>query len=294
MNTAVRRSPLERMRLYLLLMRVHRPIGVLLLLWPALWALWIAGNGRPDAYVLFVFVAGTFLTRSAGCVVNDFADRKLDPHVSRTHDRPIASGSVSIREAWILFTALMLLAFFLVLTLNRLTVMLAVAAVAIMMIYPFLKRFTNLPQFFLGIAFSWSIPMAWAALTGTVPITAWLLFVAAGLWTVVYDTMYAMTDRDDDLVAGIKSTAILFGRQDRKIVGLLQVLTLALLWIAGRQFGLGAPYVAGLVVGAGFFLYQQHLIRNRDPAACFKAFLNNNWFGLAVFAGILLDFTVPG
>lgn len=280
-----------QLREYALLMRLDRPIGILLLLWPTLWALWIAGAGRPDPHVFLVFVAGVVLMRSGGCVMNDFADREFDPHVERTRDRPLARGAVSPLEALLLASALGAIAFGLVLTLNRLTVLLALAGAMLTIAYPFLKRVTHLPQIWLGASFGWSVPMAFAAQTGTVPQLAWLMFIAVILWAVVYDTMYAMVDREDDLRLGIRSTAILFGDADRVLLGIMQALLLLALWLVGRQAGLGDWYVAGLAIAAGLSLWQQYLIRDRRPADCFRAFLNNNYYGMAVFIGILLHYT---
>jgi 4-hydroxybenzoate polyprenyltransferase len=280
-----------RLREYALLMRLDRPIGILLLLWPTLWALWIAGAGRPDPHVFLVFVAGVVLMRSGGCVMNDFADREFDPHVERTRDRPLARGAVSPLEALLLASALGAIAFGLVLTLNRLTVLLALAGAVLTIAYPFLKRVTHLPQIWLGASFGWSVPMAFAAQTGTVPQLAWLMFIAVILWAVVYDTMYAMVDREDDLRLGIRSTAILFGDADRILLGIMQALLLLALWLVGRQAGLGDWYAAGLAIAAGLSLWQQYLIRGRRPADCFRAFLNNNYYGMAVFIGILLHYT---
>ena len=280
-----------QLREYALLMRLDRPIGTLLLLWPTLWALWTAGAGRPDPHVFLVFVAGVVLMRSAGCVINDFADRRIDPHVARTRERPIARGTVSPLEALLLAGALGATAFALVLTLNRLTVLLALAGAVLTIAYPFLKRFTHLPQVFLGASFGWSVPMAYAAQTGAVPQLAWLMFIAVVLWAIVYDTMYAMVDRDDDLKLGVRSTAILFGDADRPMIGVMQVLVLVALWLVGRQAGFGGWYLAGLAVAAGLSLWQQYLIRARRPEDCFRAFLNNHYFGMAVFGGILLHYT---
>ncbi len=280
----------SRLREYALLMRLHRPIGILLLLWPTLWGLWFAAGGVPAAHVLIVFVAGVVLMRSAGCVINDYADRDFDAHVARTKDRPIATGRVSAREALWLFSALCLISFALVLTLNRLTVTLAIVAAMLAAIYPFTKRYTNLPQFWLGAAFGCAIPMAFAAQTGAVPPLAWLLFAANIFWAVAYDSAYAMVDREDDVRIGVKSTAILFGSWDRAMIALHHLIALALLIVAGIIAGRGMIFYAGLAVAAALALYQQWLIRDREAAACFKAFLNNNWFGLAVFAGIMLDF----
>jgi len=279
-----------RLRQYALLTRLHRPIGILLLLWPTLWALWFASPGRPNLYVLTVFVLGVVLMRSAGCVINDYADRAVDAHVARTRDRPLAAGRVTPREALALFATLCLIAFALVLTLNRLTILLSVAGVLLAASYPFLKRYTHLPQVYLGIAFGWSIPMAFAAQTGNVAPLAWLVFAANVCWCMAYDTAYAMIDRDDDVRIGVKSTAILFGRFDRAAIGLLHALTLVLLALAGFAAARGPLYYAGLVVAAGFAVYQQWLIRHRVRDACFQAFLDNQHFGAAVFAGLLLDY----
>jgi 4-hydroxybenzoate polyprenyltransferase len=279
---------------YVQLMRLDRPIGILLLLWPTLWALWIAGHGRPGLQVFAVFVAGVVLMRSAGCVINDYADRGFDPFVERTRHRPVAAGRVSPRAALVLFVALALVAFALVLTLNALTIFLSFAGAALAASYPFMKRITHLPQFYLGLAFGWSVPMAFAAEANALPPVAWLLFLANVCWSVAYDTAYAMVDRDDDLRIGVKSTAILFGRYDRLLIGLFHVFTLALLVLAGRVAGLGAIYYVGLALAAASAVYQQWLIRGRDRNGCFRAFLNNNVFGVAVFAGIALDYLARG
>jgi 4-hydroxybenzoate polyprenyltransferase len=273
------------------LIRIERPIGTLLLLWPTLWGLWIAGDGHPRPDVFVVFVLGVFLMRSAGCAINDFADRRIDPHVQRTRDRPLASGIVSPVEAVLLAAGFSLIALGLVSTMNRLTLMMALGGGFLAATYPFLKRYTSLPQVYLGVAFGWAVPMAFAAQTGSVPRVAWLLFIAVILWAVVYDTMYAMVDRDDDRRIGVRSSAILFGDADRIIIGFLQVLVVLALIMAGRQVGLGGWFYGGVSIAAGLFAWQQVLIRDRQPAACFRAFLNNNWVGLAVFAGILLDYT---
>ncbi len=280
----------ERLVQYALLARMHQPIGSLLLLWPTLWALWIAAAGEPDPAVVLVFVAGVFVMRSAGCVMNDFADRRIDPHVHRTRNRPIASGRVSPREALVVFAALCLVGLALVLTLNRLALLYSFAAVALAATYPFMKRWTYLPQVYLGVAFGWGIPMAFAALANEVPLLAWLLLTGVVAWAVAYDTMYAMVDREDDVRVGVKSSAILFGDADRFFVGVSQVAVLAVLVLAGRQAGLGAFYTIATATGGALFLYQQYLIRNREPAACFEAFLNNNWVGAIVFAGIVADY----
>jgi 4-hydroxybenzoate polyprenyltransferase len=281
----------ERLSAYARLMRLHKPIGAFLLLWPTLWALWLACDGHPTPKLFVVFVAGVFLMRAAGCIINDFADRDFDPHVTRTRERPLATGEVSVAEALLLFALLALIAFGLVLTLDRLAVELAFVGLALAVSYPFMKRYTYLPQPYLGLAFGWGIPMAYAAATGSVPTEAWLLFIANILWATVYDTMYAMVDRSDDIRIGVKSTAILFGPLDRLIVGVLQALLLGNLVLVGTRLGLNGAYYAGLIVALCFALYEQHLIRGRDPQKCFQAFLNNNWFGAAVFAGILLNYT---
>jgi 4-hydroxybenzoate polyprenyltransferase len=283
-----------RLREYALLVRLHRPIGILLLLWPTLWALWIAGAGQPDPLVLVVFVAGVVLMRSAGCAINDYADRRFDPHVRRTQDRPLAAGRIAPREALAVFVVLSLGAFALVLLLNRLTILLAFGGAALAAIYPYTKRHTHLPQVFLGAAFGWAVPMAFAAQTGTVPPVAWLIFLAALLWATIYDTMYAMVDRDEDRRIGVRSTAILFGDADRVILGVLQVLLFADLALIGLQVSLGTYYWLGLALAAALAVYHQYLIRDREPAACFQAFLNNNWLGAAVFAGIVLHYLAQG
>lgn len=275
---------------YLLLMRVHRPIGIWLLMWPMLWALWIAGAGQPNQKIFLIFLAGAFLMRSAGCVINDFADRKLDPHVRRTRERPLAAGRVSPPEAIVLFCVLALVSLGLVLTLNSLTQLLAVAGAALTISYPFLKRFFPLPQFYLGAAFGIAVPMAFAAQTGEVTKMAWVLYIATLLWAVVYDTIYAMVDREDDLKVGIRSTAILFGDADRFIIGVMQAMVLFALYLVGRDMQLGPWYWTGLVCGALNFLWQQWLIRNREPEACFRAFNGAHYFGMLVFLGILLHY----
>lgn len=281
-----------RAREYALLMRMDRPIGSLLLLWPALWALWLSANGRPDPFIVLVFVLGVFVMRSAGCVINDYADRDFDPHVERTRNRPLAAQRVQPREALALFFALMALALALVLTLNRLTILLALAGALLATLYPFMKRFTYLPQVHLGLAFSWTIPMAWAAHTDGVPAVAWLLLIANLIWTVAYDTIYAMVDRDDDLRVGVKSTAILFGELDRAFVAGMQVAVLVVLGLVAQQLALGHPFSAALLAAAVLFAWQQWLIRDRDRGACFRAFLNNNWVGAAIFAGIVAHYVL--
>jgi 4-hydroxybenzoate polyprenyltransferase len=270
---------------YLLLMRLHKPVGIWLLLWPTLWGLWFAAGGVPPAKVLVIFVLGTVLMRSAGCVINDFADRAFDPHVERTRDRPVAAGRVAPDEALRLFVVLCLIAFAFVTQLNLKTVLLSLPAAVLAMSYPYAKRFHSMPQAHLGLAFSWGIPMAFAALGKPIPWALCLtLMLANVLWAIAYDTFYAMVDREDDLRVGVKSSAILFGRHDRAVTAALQLAVLALLAFAGR--GLGAPYFAGLGVAAALAAYQQWLIRGRDRERCFRAFLNNSGFGAAVFVGL--------
>jgi 4-hydroxybenzoate polyprenyltransferase len=282
---------LERGLQYYLLMRFDRPIGIFLLLWPTLWALWIAAEGMPNGGVLTVFILGVVLMRAAGCVINDVADRDIDPHVSRTRGRPIAAGRVSVKEALWLFAVLCLLAFVLVLTLNRLTIMLAFVGVILAATYPFVKRYTYLPQVYLGMAFGWSVPMAFAAQTGAVPLIAWLVFIATVLWATAYDTLYAMVDREDDMRIGVKSTAILFGDADRIMIALIQGLLLVVLILIGQRLALGVYYFTGVLLAAALLVYQQYLIRARAPDQCFRAFLNNNWLGAAVFAGLVLHYS---
>ncbi len=271
------------------LMRIDKPIGSLLLLWPTLWALWLAGRGTPALATLMVFILGVFFMRAAGCVVNDYADRKIDGHVKRTASRPLPSGLISEKEAKILFVILVGLSFGLVLTLNTMTIALSVAGLALAWVYPFMKRVTHLPQLVLGAAFGWSIPMGYAAVSESLPLTCWLLFAANILWTVAYDTLYAMVDRDDDLRIGVKSTAILFGRYDKAIVGGLQAATLLLLLLLGGLMGLSWPFYASLSIAGAMFVYQQKMIVRRERDACFKAFLNNNLVGMVVFVGIALS-----
>lgn len=275
---------------YWQLMRLDKPIGTFLLLWPTLWSLWIAGAGHPDWRLLLIFVAGTFIMRAAGCVINDFADRGFDGHVKRTRARPLVTGRVSPQGAIALFIGLSLSAFCLVLLTNTLTVQLSFAGIALAFCYPFMKRHTYLPQVFLGAAFSWGIIMAYTAQTGRLDPAIWLIYIANLLWTVAYDTFYAMVDRDDDLKIGIKSSAILFGSNDRIITAMLQALTLAALMLAGNKFDLGMYYLAGLGLAACLFIYQQTLIRYRQRDACFRAFLNNNYVGLVIFVGLVLDY----
>ncbi len=280
----------DRARQYWLLARFDRPIGIYILLWPALWALWVASKGRPDILVLVVICLGTVLMRAAGCVINDYADRDFDPHVERTKQRPIAAGKVSPREALIVFVVMCLVAFLLVLQLNLYTIMLSFIAAFLAASYPFMKRYTHLPQAYLGIAFGWAVPMSFTAQTNTIPPIAWVMYSAVILWALVYDTMYAMVDKEDDLRIGVKSTAILFGAYDRLIMGVLQVIILGLLITVGILAHLSWPYYLGLAIAAGLSVYQQKLIFHREKSLCFKAFLNNNWFGLAVFAGLVLAY----
>jgi 4-hydroxybenzoate polyprenyltransferase len=285
---------LERLRRYALLVRLNRPIGILLLLWPTLWALWIAGNGSPAWYIVLVFVIGVALMRSAGCAINDYADRDFDAHVARTQSRPIAIGLVSPREALGVFIALSLMAASLLFFLNWPTRFMSLVAILLTTIYPFMKRYTHLPQVVLGAAFGWAVPMTFMALNESVSPVAWVLFGAALIWALIYDTQYAMVDRDDDLKIGVKSSAILFGRHDRLIIGILQLIMIMLLILIGVIAERGDIYYLGLLVAGGLFGYQQWLIRAREPKACFEAFLNNNQFGMAVFIGILLDYLMFG
>lgn len=278
---------------YWRLMRMDRPIGTLLLLWPTLWALWIAAKGVPSLKNLVIFVMGVIVMRAAGCVINDFADRKIDGQVKRTKDRPLATGAVSSRAALGLFITLCLMAFGLVLMTDPLTIKLSVGGLLLAFCYPFMKRHTHLPQVVLGAAFAWGIPMAYAAEAGELNRHMWLIYLAVVLWTVAYDTFYAMVDRDDDLKIGVKSTAILFGEQDRLITGALQVLTIYSLVLVGNRFELGGFFYLGLAAASGLFAYQQWLIRFRTRDACFKAFLNNNWVGVAIFIGIAADYSWP-
>jgi len=277
----------SRLGHYWKLMRADRPIGTLLLLWPTWWALWLAADGMPPLWTLFVFTAGVWLTRSAGCVINDYADRWLDPHVKRTKERPLATGAVSGREALALFAGLMLVAFALVLTLNALTIGLSFIGVFLAASYPYLKRYTHLPQVYLGMAFGWGIPMAFAAIQGEVPPLGWVLYAANILWSTAYDTWYAMVDRDDDLKVGSHSTAILFGDLDLVIQGILYALFFAAMALAGQRAGLGWAYWTGIAMAMALVVYEFWLCRNREREPCFKAFLHNNWVGAVLFAGIV-------
>ena len=275
---------------YAQLMRIDRPIGSLLLLWPTLWALWLANEGMPPVNLLLIFGFGVILMRAAGCVINDYADRDLDAHVERTQHRPLAQGLIPPRNALILFALLCSVSFALVLLTNELTVYLSFGGVALAACYPFMKRHTHLPQIVLGAAFSWGIPMAFTASNNELGPLPWLIFTANLLWTVAYDTLYAMVDREDDLKIGIKSSAILFGEQDKFIIACLQALTILSLLVIGSRFNLNFPYYASLAIASGLFLFQQHLIRARARDACFKAFLNNNFVGAVIFAGIALSY----
>ena len=275
---------------YARLMRLDKPVGIWLLLWPTLWALWIAGEGRPEGRVLIVFLCGVVVTRSAGCVINDFADRDFDRQVRRTADRPLATGRVGRAEALVLFLALGLVAVGLALTLPPLARLLAVAGAVLMVTYPLMKRFVQIPQLYLGAAFGWGVPMAFGTLQGEIPRLGWLLFVVAVLWAIVYDTMYAMVDREDDRRAGIKSTAILFGDADRAVIAAVQAMILYAFVLVADAIGLGGWFLAGLTAGAMFFLHGLWLIRDRHPAGCFRAFNNAHYFGLCVFTGIALDY----
>nr|WP_213014352.1 4-hydroxybenzoate octaprenyltransferase [Erwinia persicina] len=279
---------MSKVAAYSRLMRIDKPIGSLLLLWPTLWALWLAGRQAPPLNVLLVFVLGVFFMRAAGCVVNDFADRKIDGFVKRTRERPLPSGAVTPREAKLLFAGLVLISFALVLTMNSMTIWLSLGGLGLAWLYPFMKRYTHLPQVVLGAAFGWAIPMGWAAVSESVPLTCWLLFLANICWTVAYDTQYAMVDRDDDLKIGVKSTAILFGRYDKLIIGLLQLATLCLMALVGRQLHLNGIFYWSVLIAGVFFVHQQKLIARRRRELCFKAFLNNNWVGLVLFIGVVL------
>ena len=277
---------------FIQLTRMDKPIGIYLLLWPTLWALWVAAKGVPSLGNLVIFVLGVILTRAGGCVINDFADRKVDGHVKRTEQRPMASGKISSKEALVFFALLMGVSFLLVLCTNAQTVWLSFGALALAATYPFMKRYTYYPQVVLGAAFSWGIPMAFTAETGSLPAAAWLLYIANLLWTVGYDTYYAMTGREDDLKIGVKSTAILFGDADRVIILSLQGLALGCLLLAGSHFELGGWFHLGLLAAAGCFVWEFWYTRDRDPQRCFKAFLHNHWAGLAIFVGIVLNYAV--
>ncbi|MFI0399890.1 MAG: 4-hydroxybenzoate octaprenyltransferase [Thiolinea sp.] len=283
---------LERLKHYGRLIRFERPIGTLLLLWPTYWALWVAAQGFPGWKLLIIFSLGTFLMRSAGCAINDIADRKVDGHVERTKLRPLATGVISVKEALAVFGFLVFVAFILVLQLNNLTILFSGVAVLLAATYPFMKRYHHWPQVYLGLAFAWGIPMAFTAINNQMPpLVAWLLLAANIAWTTAYDTMYAMCDREDDVKIGVKSTAIIFGKHDRLIVGCLQLATLVLLACVAYLAQLGLWFWLSLIIAAGFFVYQQYLIRNRDRWLSLRAFLNNNWVGLVVFIGIVLSYS---
>jgi 4-hydroxybenzoate polyprenyltransferase len=280
----------RRVQEWVRLMRLDKPVGIWLLLWPELWALWIAGGGRPEPRILIIFLVGTVVMRSAGCVINDFADRNVDPYVKRTKDRPLAARRIGPREALALFFALAAVALYLALQLDFQTLKLAFVGAALTVSYPFLKRFFPLPQFYLGLAFGWAVPMAYMAASGTLPRVAWVLFVTAVLWACIYDTLYAMVDRDDDLKIGVKSSAILFADMDKLIVAIMQLMMLFALLLVGRTMKFGHWYLTGVSAAAVFFLYQQWLIRDREPSRCFRAFQNNQYVGLSIFIGVLLEY----
>ncbi len=281
---------MARWKDYCLLMRLDRPVGIYLLLWPCMWALWIAAEGVPDALNLLVFILGVVLMRSAGCVINDYADRKIDPHVERTKLRPIASGAVTKEEALLLAGSLTLLAFVAVLFLNKFTIYLSFVAVLLAAIYPFMKRHTHMPQIFLGLAFGWGVPMAFAAETNALPEVAWLLLIATVVWATAYDTMYAMIDRKDDLKIGVHSTAILFGTADKVIIGILQAMVVFILLLVGQRLEMGIYYNVSLLIGSLLMIYQQYLIRHRTKEGCMQAFKNNHWFGMIIFLGVVLHY----
>ncbi len=280
----------DKLKLYALLIRLDKPIGILLLLWPTLIALWIAARGWPDLSVLIVFTLGVILMRSAGCAINDYADRDIDNKVERTRQRPLTSGKITPKEALLVFVTLSLCAFILVLFMNSLTIWMSVGGVLLAASYPFMKRYHYLPQVHLGAAFGWAAPMAYTAQANEVTVVTWLIFLATVLWATAYDTMYAMVDYDDDIKIGVKSTAILFGNQDKMIIGIIQLLLIIDLLIIGHRAEMSGFYYLGVTASSVFAIYQQYLIRNREPAQCFKAFLNNNWFGMVLFAGVFLDF----
>ncbi len=273
-------------------MRFDRPIGILLLLWPTLWALWIAGDGSPSTKNILIFCTGVVLMRAAGCIMNDVADRDFDPHVERTRCRPLASGELTVREALIAFFALMSLAFGLVLMTNVLTIKLAFAGALLASTYPFFKRWTHFPQVILGLAFGWGIPMAFAAETGQIASIAWLILLINVIWSVIYDTLYAMVDREDDVSIGLKSTAIMFGRFDLLIIRVLKILMIALLVLLGLKLQFSWPWFAGVAIAGMLFARQQYLVRDRDRDACFNAFLNNNWVGVAIWTGLLATYLI--
>jgi 4-hydroxybenzoate polyprenyltransferase len=284
---------LEKLKLYAELIRFNRPIGTYLLLWPTLWALWFASKGVPDIKYLIIFSLGVFLMRSAGCAINDYADRDIDIHVGRTKNRPITSGRMSSKEALGVFGVLILASFLLVIQLNTNTILLSMVAVILAASYPFMKRYHHFPQVHLGAAFAWSIPMSYTAITNSPPpLQAWLLYIATMLWTTAYDTQYGMVDKADDLKIGVKSTAILFGKFDNLIIGSLQVLALILICIAGILQNNGIIFYISIILAATLVAYQQTLTKNREPAKCLQAFLNNNWLGMIIFIGIAADYLI--
>ncbi|MGP1923644.1 MAG: 4-hydroxybenzoate octaprenyltransferase [Arsenophonus sp. NEOnobi-MAG3] len=281
---------LNKWRAYFRLMRIDKPIGILLLLWPTYWALWLASRGVPDLFILLVFTLGVFFMRAAGCVINDFADRKFDGYVTRTRERPLPNGDVTEKEAKTVFFSLIIIAFILVLTLNKMVIWLSMIGLLLAWIYPFIKRFSHFPQIVLGTAFGWSIPMAYAAVSKSFPLECWLLFLINIIWSVIYDTQYAMVDRNDDIKIAVKSTAIIFAYFDKLIIGILQLAMILLLFYIGQQIDLGIFYFGSLIFILGLFIYQQKLIVNRQPIFYFKAFMNNNYVGLVLFIGILLNY----
>lgn len=290
-KAALKRQVIQsKWKAYCHVMRLDKPIGSLLLLWPTLWALWLAQRGMPDIHILMVFVLGVFLMRASGCVINDYVDRDIDGHVKRTVNRPLVSGAISAYESKILFVVLLLFAFALVLTLNRMTIELSLVALALALIYPFMKRITHLPQVVLGVAFGWSIPMGFSAVSSSLPLVCWLLLLANICWTITYDTQYAMVDRDDDLKIAVKSTAILFGQYDKLVIGALQLVTLLLMITVGYLMQLDNVFSYSILIAGVLFLYQQKIIANREPNGCFRAFLNNNYVGLILFLGILFSY----
>ncbi len=279
-----------QLRPYIELMRLHRPIGSLLLLWPTLWALWFAGAGQPSVKLLIVFTMGVWVMRSAGCVINDLADRRFDGFVTRTKTRPLVTGQITVKQALVLFGLLCAVALLLVLQLNGFTLLLSIVALGLAIIYPFMKRFTHWPQLVLGMAFAWGIPMAFAATLNHLPAITWWLYAVGVIWPLAYDTQYAMTDRQDDLQIGIKSTAILFGRYDRLIIAILQLMVIGLMSLIGIKLELNSWFFISLGVAALLFGYQQYLTKDKDPALCFKAFLNNQWVGFIIFVGIVASY----
>ena len=284
----------ERLNAYEKLMRLDKPIGILLLLWPTLWGIWIASAGHPNWVILWIFILGTVLMRSAGCILNDYADRNIDPLVARTKERPLATGLVSPKEALVLASVLVLLAFLLILRLNKLTLLLSAVALFLAASYPYTKRFLAIPQAYLGIAFGFGIPMAFAAYSDAVPPLAWILLLANVFWAIAYDTEYAMVDREDDSKIGINSSALFFGKYDIAAILISFGAMLLILLYVGLKLNFGVAYYLGLIAAAALVGYQYRLIKDRDPAKCFTAFHSNNWLGLAVFAGITLHYALPG